>query len=186
MEIKLNKLSRTLKLLFASYLAVLGIGVTTGLIYIYLTTSMTPSGTADQYKGNEEKYNTEESTYDEMEDFEDIDDFDPDELSDMKTPKTFQDLISHAHNHIITFSFIFLSIGLIFSKNSLIKGNLKLFLILEPFLSIILTFGGFFILRFVSDSFTYVIIISSILMYSCFYCMLFVSLYDLLFNKNEN
>ena len=121
-----------------------------------------------------------------MEDFEDIDDFDPDELSDMKTPKTFQDLISHAHNHIITFSFIFLSIGLIFSKNSLIKGNLKLFLILEPFLSIILTFGGFFILRFVSDSFTYVIIISSILMYSCFYCMLFVSLYDLLFNKNEN
>ena len=89
METKLNKLSRTLKLLFASYLAVLGIGVTTGLIYIYLTTSMTPSGTADQYKGNEEKYNTEEeSTYDEMEDFEDIDDFDPDELSDMKIPKT--------------------------------------------------------------------------------------------------
>ena len=45
--------------------------------------------------GRKRKYNTEEeSTYDEMEDFEDIDDDDPDELSDMKTPKTFQDLIS--------------------------------------------------------------------------------------------
>ena len=63
---------------------VLGIGVTTGLIYVSLTTSMTPSGAVEQYLGND-------------------DDWEP------KQTKEFIDLISHAHNHIITFSFIFLS-----------------------------------------------------------------------------
>ena len=160
MKTNLNQLSRTLKILLISYLVVLGIGVTTGLIYIYLTTSMTPSGTVEQYIGNN-------------------DDWEP------KQAKEFIDLISHAHTHIITFSFIFLSMGFIFIRNSIIKGILKLFLIIEPFFSIIITFGGFFNLRYVTASFSYVIMVSSILMYICFYVMMFVSLYDLLI-KNES
>ena len=160
MKTNLNQLSKTLKILLISYLVVLGIGVTTGLIYIYLTTSMTPSGTVEQYIGNN-------------------DDWEP------KQSKEFIDLISHAHTHIITFSFIFLSMGFIFIRNSIIKGTLKLFLIIEPFFSIIITFGGFFILRYVTASFSYVIMVSSILMYICFYVMMFVSLYDLLI-KNES
>ena len=160
MKTKLNQLDKNLRIFIASYLIVLGIGVTTGLIYIYLTTSMTPSGTVEQYIGND-------------------DDWEP------KLAKEFIDLISQAHTHIITFSFIFLSMGLIFIKNSIIKGTLKLFLIIEPFFSIIITFGGFFILRYVSSGFVYVIIISSTLMYLCFYIMMFISLYDLLI-KNES
>ncbi len=160
MKTKLNQLDKNLRIFIASYLIVLGIGVTTGLIYIYLTTSMTPSGTVEQYIGND-------------------DDWEP------KLAKEFIDLISQAHTHIITFSFIFLSMGLIFIKNSIIKGTLKLFLIIEPFFSIIITFGGFFILRYVTSGFVYVIIISSTLMYLCFYIMMFISLYDLLI-KNES
>ena len=64
-------------------------------------------------------------------------------------------------------------------NNSIIRGRLKLFLIIEPFISIILTFGGFFILRYFAPGFVYVIIISSTLMYVCFYIMMAVSLYDL-------
>ena len=160
MKPTLNQLNKNLRIFIASYLIVLGIGVTTGLIYIYLTTSMTPSGTVEQYIGND-------------------DDWEP------KLAKEFIDLISQAHTHIITFSFIFLSMGLIFIKNSIIKGTLKLFLIIEPFFSIIITFGGFFILRYVTSGFVYVIIISSTLMYICFYIMMFISLYDLLI-KNES
>ena len=121
---------------------------------------MTPSGTVEQYIGTEDEW-------------------------EPKHPKEFIDLISHAHTHIITFAFIFLTTGLIFSQNSLIKGRVKLFLILEPFFSIIITFGGFFILRFIWNEFSYIIMISSILMYLCFYIMLFTSLYDLLWNKIE-
>ena len=160
MKNKLNQLNKNLKFLLASYLLVLGIGVTTGIIYVGITTSMTLEGTIEQYTGND-------------------DDWEP------KQTKEFVDLISHAHQHIITFSFIFLSIGLIFIRNSIIKNPLKLFLIIEPFFSIIITFGGFFILRYLTPNFVYIIIISSTLMYACFYIMMFISLYDLLI-KNES
>ena len=100
----------------------------TGIIYVAATTSMSPSGTIERYIGND-------------------DDWEP------KQAKEFVDLISQAHQHIVMFSFIFLSIGLIFSRNSIIKGPLKLFLIIEPFISIIVTFGGFFILRYLMPNF---------------------------------
>ena len=160
MQTKLNNLNKNLKMLIASYIIMLGIGVTTGLVYVSLTTSMTPSGTVEQYLGNDDGW-------------------------EPKQTKEFIDLISHAHTHIISFSFIFLSMGLIFLKNSIIKGTLKLFLIIEPFFSIIITFGGFFILRYLTPNFVYIIIISSTLMYLSFYIMMIVSLYDLLI-KNES
>ena len=81
MKNKLNQLNKNLKFLLASYLIVLGIGVPTGIIYVGITTSMTPTGTIEQYRGNN-------------------DDWEP------KQTKEFVDLISHAHQHIITFSFI--------------------------------------------------------------------------------
>ena len=56
MKTNLNQLNKALKILLISYLIVLGIGVTTGLIYIYLTTSMSPSGTVEQYIGNNDDW----------------------------------------------------------------------------------------------------------------------------------
>ena len=161
MTFKLNQINKNLKLLFISYLIVLGIGVTCGLVYVSITTSMTPTGTIEQYLGND-------------------DDWEP------KQPKEFIDLISHVHQHIVMFSFIFLSTGLIFYQNSIIKGNMKKFLIIEPFFSIIITFGGFFILKYVTPNFVYAIIISSSLMYICFYIMIFVCLYDLILNNKQS
>ena len=159
MENKLNQLSKGLKFLTLAYLIVLGVGVTTGLIYIAATTSMTPSGTIEQYMGNDDEW-------------------------EPKQPKEFIDLVSQAHQHIVMFSFIFLSIGFIFNKNSIIKGRLKLFLMTEPFISIVVTFGGFFILRYLTPKFVYAIILSSTLMYVCFYIMMITSIYDLI-KKNK-
>jgi len=154
-ENKLNQLSRSLKFLTVAYLIVLGIGVATGIIYVAATTSMTPSGTIEQYMGNDDEW-------------------------EPKQPKEFIDLVSQAHQHIVMFSFIFLSIGFIFNKNSIIKGRLKLFLMTEPFISIVVTFGGFFILRYLTPKFVYAIILSSTLMYVCFYIMMITSIYDLI------
>ena len=56
METKLYQINSNLKLLIISYLIVLGVGVSTGLTYIYLTTTMTPSGTIDQYLGNNDDW----------------------------------------------------------------------------------------------------------------------------------
>ena len=54
-------------------------------------------------------------------------------------------------------SFVLAPLLFTHSFNSLIKGFWKSFLIIEPFISIIITFGGFFIIRFVNTDFSYII-----------------------------
>jgi len=156
-ELKLNQFDKNIKSLLLVYLITLGIGMTFGLGYVYLTSEMNPSGMVEQYLGNDDEW-------------------------EPKLPKTIIDLVSNAHDHITMFSIIFLSIGLIFNQNSVVEGLWKKILMIEPFFSIIITFTGFFILRYITSQFAYIIMLSSGLMYICFYTMLFISIYDLLRN----
>ena len=157
----LKTLNKNLKNLLIYYLITLGIGFSLGVLYVYLNSEFSSSGMIEQYLGNDDEWNP-------------------------KLPKTLIDLVSHTHEHITMFSIIFLTLGLIFSYNSTINGFWGKFLLLEPFISIVLTFGGFFVIRFINPSFSYIIMISSTLMYLCFYVMLIVSLYELIFfNKNS-
>jgi len=157
----INTLDKNLKKLLIYYLFTIGIGFSLGVLYVYLNSELSNTGMVEQYVGNNDEW-------------------------EPKLPKTLKDLVSHTHEHITMFSIIFLSLGLIFSHNSVIKGFWKSFLILEPFISIIITFGGFFIIRYITIKFSYVIMISSLLMYICFYIMLFVCLYELIFLNKEN
>ncbi len=156
-KLKLNQLDKNIKSLILVYLITLGVGMTFGLGYVYLTSEMNPSGMVEQYLGNDDEW-------------------------EPKLPKTIIDLVSNAHDHITMFSIIFLSIGLIFNQNSVVEGLWKKILMIEPFFSIIITFTGFFILRYITSQFAYIIMLSSGLMYICFYTMLFISIYDLLRN----
>ena len=157
----INSLDTNLKKLLTYYLFTIGIGFSLGVLYVYLNSEFSNTGMIEQYIGNNDEW-------------------------EPKLPKTLKDLISHTHEHITMFSIIFLSIGVIFSYNSVIKGFWKSFLILEPFISIIITFGGFFVIRYITTTFSYVIIFSSFLMYICFYIMLFICLYELIFLHKKN
>ena len=157
----LQTLDKNLKKILIYYLITLGVGFSLGVLYVYLNSEFSSSGMIEQYLGNNDYW-------------------------EPKLPKTLQDLVSHTHEHITMFSIIFLSLGLIFLYNSTINGFWKRFLVIEPFLSIIITFGGFFIIRYITITFSYIIIISSLLMYICFYVMLFVSLYELIILNKEN
>ena len=157
----INSLDTHLKKLLIYYLFTIGIGFSLGVLYVYLNSEFSNTGMVEQYVGNNDEW-------------------------EPKLPKTLKDLVSHTHEHITMFSIIFLSLGLIFSYNSVIKGFWKSFLILEPFISIIITFGGFFVIRYITTTFSYVIMISSFFMYICFYIMLFVCLYELIFLQKEN
>ena len=157
----LQTLDKNLKKILIYYLITLGVGFSLGVLYVYLNSEFSSSGMIEQYLGNNDEWKP-------------------------KLPKTLQDLVSHTHEHITMFSIIFLSLGLIFLYNNTIKGFWKRFLMLEPFVSIIITFGGFFMIRYVTTSFSYIIMISSLLMYICFYVMLFISLYELIVSNKEN
>lgn len=147
------------------FVFVLTLGVSVGLVYLKFTTNMTSTGTVERYNGS-------------------VTDSDEFEIAE-KYPKQINELLLTTHNHVITFSLIFFSLGLVFYFNSIIKGFWKNFLILEPFLSTIITFLSIWGIRYIDSIFVYVTIVSAILMYISFYVMSLVSLYELILKRYE-
>jgi len=117
------RLPKELKLLLAAFIIVLSIGFFTGLLFVKDTSSANPAGIEEQYLGNE---------------------FDED-ASIMKFRKSEKEMLTLVHNHVLSMALIFFLLGLILSITKLNK-RLKLFLMIEPFVSVLLTFGGIYLL----------------------------------------
>ena len=162
---QLNQLNPEIKKLLSLFIFVLTIGVGVGLIYLSTTASSKFSGIEEHYNGSV------------VEDEFDI---------PVRYPKTINNLLLTTHNHLLSLSLIFLSIGLIFSFNSIISGKLKWFFIYEPFFSIIFTFGGIWGLRFISSNFLWIIAISGSLMYLIYFLMAIICMYELLFKNPQS
>ena len=155
---RLYELPDKLKLLCFVTVFNITIGVGVGLYYVGYTTQYSPSGTSEHFAGSQVS-----------------DDFDiPD-----KYPKPFSELLNTTHTHVISMTFIFIITGGIFFFNSIITGSIKTFLIVEPFISIIVTFGGIWLIRFIHPGFSYLVIISGILMYLSFFIMASTIVYEL-------
>jgi len=160
---RLYELPRKLKFLCFLTIFNLTIGVGVGLYYIGYTTQYTPSGTSEHFAGSKIS-----------------DDF---EIPD-KYPKPISELLNTTHNHFISMTFIFLIIGGIFFFNSIITGSMKTILIVEPFISIIVTFGGIWLVRYIHPGFSNLVILSGILMYMSFFIMASTIFYELSFKPS--
>ena len=166
MKISLRTFDKTLKRFLSTFLIVLTLGVTVGIVYLNYTTSMTPTGTVERYNGSQKG---------ELDDFEIAESY----------PKQINELLLTTHNHIISFAFIFGLIGIIFYFNSVITGFWKNFLLIEPLISTVITFSSIWGIRYIHEGFVYITIISASLMYVSFYVMSAISLYELNFKSNE-
>jgi len=140
----------------------MSLGVSLGLVYVYETTEMTSGGTEEHYTGSALN-----------------DDMDIPE----KYPKELESMLLTTHTHLISFSFIFFFLGLIFYMNSTITGGWKTFIIIEPFISVLITFGSIWGVRYSSLIYSNYIILFGILTYLSFYLMVAMSLYELLVKK---
>ena len=163
-NIKLKDLDSTAKIFLTFFLITMLIGIFIGLGYVYYTTDMNPEGTIEHYNGSE------------ILNDEDI----PEEF-----PKSLEGMILTTHAHVNSFALISLIIGLIFYFNSILSGKLKIFLMIEPFISIIITFLSLWLLRYVNPQFVYIVIISGTLMYLMWITMILISLYEIMFKKND-
>jgi hypothetical protein len=168
MKITLSELDKTLKRFLTTFVVVLSFGVIIGLIYLRHTTSLSPTGAVEQISGTNETELT--------------DDFDIPE----KYPKTISELLITTHNHIISFAFIFFLLGGIFYFNSIVKGFWKTFLMIEPLISILITFGSIWGMRYLSESFVFLAVISSSLIYLSFFIMTSLIIFELNFKKSQN
>ena len=143
------------------FILTLSFGFYTGLRFVNENTGNTTQGIEEHYLGNEE-----------------------DEDADvMRFKKTEKEIITTVHNHVTSMSLIFLALGCILLITS-IPAKLKKFLIIEPFISILLTFGGIWLMWSGVLWFKYIIIFSGILLTLTFTTSVVLILLQL-FKKNS-
>ena len=157
----LSTFPKEIKLLIGAFLVVLSIGFYIGLLFVGETSSTKPTGIEEHYLGNEA-----------------IED-----AQVMKFKKSPKEMLTIVHTHILSMSFIFFLVGLILTTTRLNK-KLKLFLVLEPFLSVLLTFGGIYFLWKGITWFKYIVIFSGILMTLTFTVSTFIIFSQLLKKRN--
>ena len=134
-----------IKMFIAAFVMVISVGFYTGLLFVNETSSASPVGIEENYLGNEED----------------------EDAPVMKFKKSEREMLTIVHTHILSMSFIFFLLGALVWLTRLPK-KIKLFLTVEPFLSVILTFGGIYFLWKGVLWMKYVVIFSGILMTATF------------------
>jgi hypothetical protein len=137
----LLNLPSILKSVVLIFLLVLSFGFTAGLKFVHFTTDMNVSGVEENYIGNE---NNPES---------DI----------MKFRKSEYEILNLIHTHILAMSLIFFVLAILVFGIDL-NEHLKKFLMIEPLLSVLTTFGGIYLVWNHFAWASYLVIISGSLM----------------------
>lgn len=134
---------RSVKKLILIFVAVAFIGVVFGAVFIEVTTHLTPQGVVEQYKGISE---SRVETADEL-----------------KFPKPLKEMLTTTHNHILGLSSLFMIVGFLYLHVGQ-REAWRLIVAVEPLLSLIVTFGGLWVMRYLWSPFVYIVILSGALM----------------------
>lgn len=154
----IHQFPKEIKLVIIAFIVVLSIGFYGGLSFVRNTTSMSSTGIETHYLGNEADEDAEI----------------------MKFKKSEREILTVVHNHILSLSVIFFLLSLIVATTSINK-KLKYFLMIEPFISILLTFGGIYLLWKGILWFKYIVIFSGTLMTFSFVVGTISVIYQILF-----
>lgn len=159
----LSTFPKEIKVFVASFVVVLSIGFFTGLLFVSETSTTSPAGIEENYLGNE----------------------DDEDAEIMKFHKSEREMLTIIHTHILSMSFIFFLLGILVWITKLSK-KVKLFLTVEPFLSVILTFGGIYFLWTGILWMKYIVIFSGILMSLTFLGSVVLVLYQLTLKSSQS
>lgn len=155
-------------------LVTLSIGYTTGLIFVAHTTSLSPTGVQERYRGNQI---SESAEGDQLQ-------AEPPEGSgeaevEMKFEKSYAEMLNITHTHILAMSSFFALVAVIFAFSSRASRRWKSILIVEPFVAIVTSFACLWLMRYVHPAFSYLLMVSSTSMAICFYAMMWLSFAEL-------
>ena len=148
---------KEIKALIIAFICTLSIGFYSGISFVRSTTNANPSGIEQRYLGNEDDENAKK----------------------MMFKKSEGEIMTTVHSHILSLSVIFFLVALILST-TVINQKLKLFLMIEPFFSLVLTFGGIYLLWKEIHWMKYVIMFSGFLMTATYTASIFIILKQLL------
>ena len=158
---RLRDADRGIRLFVTAFLLLLTSGYGIGLAFVDNTTAATPQGLAEHFRGTPENAQSPEIKY-------------------AKSPV---EMYTFLHNHILSLALVFFAIGGIFYFTSMPPGLIKDFLIVEPFIAILTTFGGIWFMRYVSEYFSWLVLFSGISMVGCYLIMVISILKELWLRK---
>ncbi|UNY98863.1 hypothetical protein MQE36_00570 [Zhouia spongiae] len=153
---------KELRMFLSAFVLVLSVGYLTGLLFVSQTDSVTPHGIEENYMGNE---NDEEAPV-------------------MKFKKGSREMLTIIHTHVLSMSFIFFLLGILLFLAKLPK-RVKSFLLVEPFVSIIITFGGIYLMWLGVSWMKYIVVLSGVLMTLVYTTSAIIVLYQLCFHKDR-
>ena len=144
MTFRLRDADPTTRLFLTAFIAVLTAGYAVGLLFVDHTTSIRPEGIAEQFLGS------------------------PPEAAEIRYEKSPNEMFVFLHNHLVGFSLIFFALGAVFLFSSTVSPGVKRFLLVEPMVAIVTTFGGIVLVRFVSPHFSWLVLLSGISLVGCY------------------
>ncbi len=152
---------KEIKLLIVAFICTLSIGFYSGISFVRSTTDANPNGIEQRYLGNEDDENAIK----------------------MMFKKSEGEIMTTVHSHILSLSVIFFMVSLLLAATD-IPQKLKLFLMIEPFFSLVFTFGGIYLLWKDIHFMKYVIMISGFFMTATYTASIFIILKQALKKTN--
>ncbi len=160
MYYNLTEAPKSFRVFLMVFSTVLSIGFFSGVMFVKHQSQFSPKEIEENMIGN------------------DLDE----EATTLKFKKPLGELLTTIHGHILSFSLIFFAVGVLIYGLPINK-YLKSFLIIEPFFSVLITFGGMYLLWIGISWFKFLIIISGIFMSVTMSINYLLLLYWLIFNK---
>lgn len=166
------------------------VGYSTGLVFVMNTTSLTPKGVEERYRGNQSDPaagapsaegggllgDTSATTSPLEAPAEGASAEEP----EMKFEKSLPEMLNITHTHILAMTSFLVLAAAIFALSSRVSGRWKSFLIVEPFIAILTSFAAMWLMRYVHPSFSYLLVLSSASFAVCLYVMMGVSIVELM------
>lgn len=137
----ISQFPKEVKGLIVAFIICLSIGFYAGIRFVNDTSNSNPQGIEERYLGNESDENA----------------------TVMKFKKSKGEVMTMVHNHILSLSVIFFLLGGLVATTGINK-KLKSFLMIEPFVSILCTFGGIYFMWTGILWMKYIIMISGLFM----------------------
>lgn len=137
----ITQFPKEVKGLIVAFIIMLSIGFYSGIRFVNDTSNSNPQGIEERYIGNELDENA----------------------TVMKFKKSRGEVMTMVHNHILSLSVIFFLLGGLVATTGINK-KLKSFLMIEPFVSILCTFGGIYFMWTGIIWMKYLVMVSGILM----------------------
>lgn len=148
---RLQEWPRPYRQLVGTFAITVLLGFLTGVAFLYVSTQLKPEGISAHYRGVQEESLTPGQSF--------------------QFEKSVPDMLTTTHNHLLGLSLIFLVVGFLYLHSGNVT-RLRMAIAIEPLISLLVTFGGIWIMRFLYEPFAYIILLSGILMVSTFLWMI--------------